>query len=159
MARDARDRRGAGRARQPQARQHCLAAGCGKPTTERKPYCMAHLDHLPYVRELQAHLAGLEGEAIVAAQSARKIDIDGLRARDIIEVLAHHGAMSPKRLRIVLSDPSLSDSAVHGYLVALERAGLLKVLTLGSIRGTPRKVVTITAAGRARAQLEAEGAA
>lgn len=103
--------------------------------------------------ELKAHLAGMAGEAIVAARRARDVDTDGTRAREIVGLLAVRGAMTPKRLRIELADPGLSQRGVTGYLTALERAGLVEVLALGSRRGQARYVVELTADGRARASV------
>jgi len=129
-----------------QAREHCHAPGCGHPTTERKPYCIIHLDRLPYVKDLQAQLAEREAEEVAAG--ARKgwkaVDPTGSRAKEIVDQLAVKGAQTPKRLAITVE---MRPSSLESYLAALERAGLVKTLTLGSRRGTPRRVVTLTEEG------------
>ena len=160
MARDAREARGAAQRARSGPPAVCSFRGCasGKRPTERKPFCIDHLAELPYVKELRAHLAGMEGEALVAQrQGSRAVDTKGARAQEILELLSR-GAMSPKRLRIVIGDPSLPERAVDYYLRALRLAGLVDVMTLGSIRGTPRTVVDLTPAGRARVE-RVEGAA
>jgi hypothetical protein len=37
--------------------EHCCVRGCKRETGRRKPYCLAHLDRLPYVRALKADRA------------------------------------------------------------------------------------------------------
>jgi hypothetical protein len=32
--------------------RECIAHECGKATAEGKPYCLAHLEHMPYVASL-----------------------------------------------------------------------------------------------------------
>lgn len=125
-------------------------AGCGRPTTERKPYCIEHLDRLPYVQDLQAELQMREAEELAAAgrKGWRAVEIDGSRAREIIDQLAVRGAQTPKRLAITVE---IKPSSLENYLAALERAGLVHTLTLGSRRGTPRKVVTLTDDGKKHA--------
>jgi predicted ArsR family transcriptional regulator len=119
-------------------------------TTERKPYCIEHLDRLPYVRELQAQLFSRDAEEEAAAtrKGWRAVDPAGSRAREIIDQLAVKGAQTPKRLAITVE---LRPTSLENYLGALERAGFVKTLTLGSRRGTPRRVVTLTDEGKTQA--------
>ena len=146
---DRRRTRSAGRRPAP-AREVCRVQGCGHVTTERKPYCIDHLDRLPYVRELQAQLSSRDAEEVAAASRKgwRAVDPDGSRAREIIDQLAVKGAQTPKRLAITVE---LRPNSLENYLSALERAGLVKTLTLGSRRGTPRRVVTLTDEGKTHA--------
>jgi len=125
------------------AREVCRAQGCGHVTTERKPYCIDHLDQLPYVRELQAQLSNRDAEEQAATSRIgwRAVDPTGSRAREIIDQLAVKGAQTPRRLAITVE---LRPTSLENYLGALERAGLITTLTLGSRRGTPRRVVTLT---------------
>ncbi len=58
------------------------------------------------------------------------------------------GAQTPKRLAITVE---IRPNSLDNYLSALERAGLVKTLTLGSRRGTPRRVVTLTEEGQKHA--------
>ena len=145
------------------AREVCRVQGCGHVTTERKPYCIDHLDRLPYVRELQAQLSSRDAEEVAATSRKgwRAVDPTGSRAREIIDQLAVKGAQTPKRLAITVE---LRPNSLENYLGALERAGLVKTLTLGSRRGTPRKVVTLTDEGKTHAvnveeQIDENGAA
>jgi hypothetical protein len=132
------------------AREVCRVQGCGHVTTERKPYCIEHLDRLPYVRELQAQLCSrdAEEEAAASRKGWRAVDPGGSRAREIIDQLAVKGAQTPKRLAITVE---LQPTSLENYLGALERAGFIKTLTLGSRRGTPRRVVTLTDEGKTHA--------
>ena len=146
---DRRRTRTAGRRPVP-AREVCRVQGCGHVTTERKPYCIEHIDRLPYVQELQAELAHRDAEEVAAASRRgwRAVNTDGSRAREIIDQLAVKGAQTPKRLAITVE---IRPNSLENYLGALERAGLVKTLTLGSRRGTPRKVVTLTNEGQKKA--------
>lgn len=119
-------------------------------TTERKPYCIEHLDRLPYVKELQAALLHRDEEEDAAASRKgwKAVDTEGSRAREIIDQLAVKGAQTPKRLAITVE---IRPTSLENYLGALERAGLVKTLTLGSRRGTPRRVVTLTDTGQQKA--------
>jgi hypothetical protein len=132
------------------AREACHVPGCGHPTTERKPYCIDHIDRLPYVKELQAQLAHRDAEEVAATSRRgwRAVDPTGSRAREIIDQLAVKGAQTPKRLAITVE---IQPNSLESYLGALERAGLVRTLTLGSRRGTPRRVVTLTPDGQKRA--------
>lgn len=149
MTLDRRQSRRAGRRPVP-AREACHVDGCGRPTTERKPYCIEHIDRLPYVQELQAQLAHRDAEEVAASSRRgwRAVDTDGSRAREIIDQLAVRGAQTPKRLAITVE---IRPNSLENYLGALERAGLVKTLTLGSRRGTPRRVVTLTNEGEKKA--------
>ncbi len=42
----------------------CSVAGCPEPTNGRKPYCLVHLDRLPYVRKIRAELARFQATGI-----------------------------------------------------------------------------------------------
>jgi hypothetical protein len=149
MTLDRRQSQRAGRRPVP-AREACHVPGCGRATTERKPYCIEHIDRLPYVQELQAELAHRDAEEVAAASRRgwRAVDTEGSRAREIIDQLAVKGAQTPKRLAITVE---IRPGSLENYLGALERAGLVKTLTLGSRRGTPRRVVTLTADGQKKA--------
>lgn len=146
---DRRRTRNSGRRPVP-ARELCRVQGCGHSTTERKPYCIDHLDRLPYVQELREALVHRDSEEAAAASRKgwRAVDPTGSRAREIIDQLAVKGAQTPKRLAITVE---IRPTSLENYLSALERAGLVKTLTLGSRRGTPRKVVTLTDDGRREA--------
>lgn len=131
----------------PQQRIEASVCGlCGHRTTERKPLCSDHVHLLPHARQVIAELADREREeALVAAQGESAVDPFGSRAREILTALAVLGARATRRLRI---DVDLEEEDVlEGYLRRLEREGLVELLVLGSRRGTPRRVATLTTAG------------
>ena len=58
----------------------CRVRGCVQLTSERKPYCVAHISNLPYVKGLLEELARREAEDAVARQdkAGLKVDPDGV---------------------------------------------------------------------------------
>lgn len=122
-------------------RQLCRVARCGRKTAEGKPFCIEHLDKLPYVRTLRRELAARAAEERVAAtpNGSWAVSVHGARAKEIVQELAR-GARTTERLALTTE---LTPAALAGYLEALERAGLVRVLTLGSIRGALRQVVVL----------------
>ena len=123
-------------------RQDCAAAGCSLATTGRKLYCVEHLERLPYVRALIAELSCRRAELVVAGADAapRTLDPSSPRAREIVNQIAFHGARSMERLGMDMDIPTLT---TESYVRALEQAGVLEVLTLGSRRGSLRRVVAL----------------
>lgn len=136
-------------------RDVCQVLGCGRSTTEHKPFCIDHLERLPYVRDLRGTLHGRESEELEAtrAKGWRAVDIGGSRAREILDQLAVKGAQSPRRLAITVE---VRPAALESYVQALEAAGLVETLLLGSRRGTPRRVVALTPRGASAAPLAAD---
>ena len=143
--RDSRDQRGESRGRRPGDgnKVPCTEPGCENQATGRKPYCIDHLDKLPYVANLKSLLQVVNEEEVEADSlrpKFRHINVEGVRCQEIIDQL-QLGAVSPKRLALKIAmKPSVCDN----YLRRLKHEGILKVLTLGSRRGTPRKVVMLT---------------
>jgi hypothetical protein len=123
-------------------RQDCAAAGCSHATTGRKPYCVEHLERLPYVRALVAELSCRKAELVVAGsdQALQAVDPSSPRAREIVNQIAFHGARSMERLGMDMDIPT---HTTESYVRALEQAGVLEVLTLGSRRGSLRRVVAL----------------
>src|SRR5699024_7291150 len=78
-------------------RAGCAVRGCNQVPTGRKPYCIDHLEHLPYVQWLKDELARRDEEADRAAKH-RPLDPDGPLARDIRGQLEIHGMMTFGRL-------------------------------------------------------------
>lgn len=125
----------------------CSAQGCERHTTNGKPYCLDHLDQLPSVQAVRATLARVEAEDTAAARG--EASVDAVRAQDVVVRLRCFGACSPARLAIDVEmahalterERRRNDLALEGYLDALERAGLVRRLVLGSRRGTARHVV------------------
>ena len=129
--------------RRPASRRgECSVSGCKEPTTEYKPYCIEHIDRVPHASAISDYLKDREVEERRAARRNgwKHIDVNGSRAREIVNYLVVHGAQSPKRLAINIE---IAPAALEAYLVAMERAKLVKRLTLGSRRGTPREVVAL----------------
>jgi DNA-binding transcriptional ArsR family regulator len=126
------------RDRNPHPRELCVV--CSSATTGRKPFCIDHLEELPYVAALREELA---------AREAKRLNLDGSRAQELIEMIALRGAVTPKRLALVVD---LGEAELMRHIRALERAGFVTTITLGSRRGTSRRIVTLTKDGELRAE-------
>jgi hypothetical protein len=128
----------------------CLAPRCARTTNAGKLYCEEHVERMPYVRELLREIERRDAEEASAAVGSgwQKIDAEGSHAKEILSQLAQTGAETPKRLAVTVS---LARASLEGYLKALGHAGLIQVLTLGSRRGTPRRVVDLTPLGALKA--------
>lgn len=122
---------------------------CKTRTTEGKPYCIEHLDNLPYAAKLMAERQERDDEEAVAMGSWRKVDTKSSRSQEILCQVAHGGAMTPARLAIKLE---VQKKAMWGYCMALQNVGLVQILKLGSRRGTPRMVVDLTDSGKSEAR-------
>lgn len=130
------------RRRGPSSRGECGVKGCTEPTTENKPYCIEHIGRSPHASQIAVYLASRaeeEGRAL-RRSGWKNIDTKGSRAREIVDYLTIHGAQSPKRLALNLE---ISSELLDAYIMAMEKAGLVRLLTLGSRRGTPRKVIAL----------------
>lgn len=129
--------------RRPASRRgECCVEGCKEQTTEHKSYCIDHIAQAPHATAIAGYLIARELEETRAAgrNGWKYVDVHGSRAREIVNYLTHHGAQSPKRLAVNIE---ISPAALDAYLVAMERAKIIRQLTLGSRRGTPRKVVAL----------------
>lgn len=124
-------------------KQTCGMHGCREVPTGRKPYCIEHLDQLPYVQWLMGELHRREEEADQAAKR-RPIDPDGPLARDIRGQLALHGTMTFGRLsrELLVSVPE-----IETYVRALERAGIVETSKLRDRQGRVRPTVALTGQG------------
>lgn len=121
-------------------------AGCGRTTRDRKPYCEVHVERMPYARDAMDEVERIEAEAsAVSRRGWRSVDVDGATARDMLGQLRALGPQPLKRLAI--NSDVFSSALAAPYVRALAEAGLVRVLTLGSRRGTPRRVVEITEVG------------
>lgn len=65
----------------------CEAPGCHRHTNDGKPYCIDHLDHLPYPAMLMEREREREREG-VAARGGR-VRSDGLLAQELLWYLQH----------------------------------------------------------------------
>jgi hypothetical protein len=119
-------------------RGDCGVVGCPGTTTGNKPYCLDHLDELPYVRRLKGEIARRDGEASGAVPA----DPEGPTAAEILRLLAMLGPMSPGRLsREVELAPKLVEKLVQG----LEARGAVAVAIVRTDGGRRRRVVKRTA--------------
>jgi DNA-binding transcriptional regulator YiaG/DNA-binding PadR family transcriptional regulator len=125
------------------AREPCSVAGCSVATTFGKPYCEEHIDRIAYVREARGRIEARGAEIDLAERG--RCPASGCLTRDVLVSLSLLGARTPKRIAIDVEIPS---GAASSCLKTLEKAGLLQVLTVGSRRGTPRKVVMLTEVGK-----------
>src|SRR5271154_1216900 len=68
-------------------RERCGIAGCGQPTAEEKPFCLSHLDRLPYVRDLRHRLSRCRDELVAASRERgwKRIDPFGLMAQEVLD--------------------------------------------------------------------------
>jgi hypothetical protein len=120
-------------------REKCQAQGCTKATTD-KDFCIDHIEFSPHAK---AVLAGLDRRAEEERKATSRrgwkfVDVNGSRAQEIVEHLQSVGAQTPRRLAFTVD---LSPEALNAYLVALKKAKLIKMQTVGSRRGEPRLVV------------------
>lgn len=64
----------------PDLRRACQTPACAESTTGGKPYCLAHLNELPYVAALRARLRAFEEDA---ADESRPVNLQGPVVREI----------------------------------------------------------------------------
>lgn len=96
----------------------CRVVGCKKEPTHRKPYCLDHITNLPYAQEVQATWARMRNKVCPELiQELKNLP----EAKSVARTAVYTGI-----------DKDLIEKAA-------KHAGLL--LTLGSRRGTPRKLV------------------
>ena len=118
----------------------CRARGCQNATSDRKPYCVAHLDRLPYVRQILQELARREAEATAALGTRRQLVLDpaGTCAREILGELATKGALTSEQLGAALRIPP---RVIESYVRVLEREGLVSTRRIRSRRGGLLRIV------------------
>lgn len=122
---------------------------CGARTNDGKPYCIAHLDLLPYPRAVRRSLEARQAEvARVREGGARAVELRGSRAREILALIDVHGAFTRHGLERAVELPSC---AMESYLAAMEAAGLVRVERVAKTNKTkaPRFVVLPTRRGGA----------
>jgi hypothetical protein len=127
---------------------------CKGNATEGKPYCIDHLDNLPYVqllKSVEVERTGEEHRARSPRNKSHLINIQGSRCKEILAQLKVKGAQTPKRLAI---STELNNIAIDNFLKALSNAGLIEDKLVGSRRGTPRRVVMLTEAGQAAVDID-----
>jgi hypothetical protein len=111
-------------------------------TTGDKQYCVAHISRLPYVRRLLEELnrRAAEVEAATGKRNWRVATPLSGQARELVDQIAIHGAVSVARLGREMSIPKRT---TESFVRALEAAGVVEILELGSRRGVLRRVVTV----------------
>ncbi|HZU99633.1 MAG TPA: hypothetical protein VFF73_23180 [Planctomycetota bacterium] len=115
-----------------EARTSCTVAGCPNDTNGRKPFCIEHLDRLPYVQELLAEL------------SRREVGIDGAgHAEDVLDHLELHGTATLGRLAREVHVPK---KKLETCVAALERAGIVETEQRPARHGHKLQVVKLARA-------------
>jgi len=108
-------------------RNLCDIKGCHNETSDKKPFCIAHLDRLPYVQNLEKNLLDREHELVSAANNTRpRIKIDGIICRDILAALHHYGPMSDKKLGFLIE---VRSSIINHYLRRLQNKKQIRVIS------------------------------
>jgi hypothetical protein len=125
------------------ARLPCGVSGCKNDTTERKPFCVDHLDHLPYAKKVIGLVTRVTDElSATKARGRRAVAIDGIVAKDILAEIQQKGAVSPQSLHMRLGLNPL-DTDWNAFVDALVKDGVIKKVVVGSRRGVPRTVLML----------------
>jgi hypothetical protein len=104
-------------------RVECTAPGCHQLTTGRKPYCLDHLDNLPYVHWLKTELERRRSGAATGSMDA---------VADIVEHLEVHGAVT---LGALAREVQMPMKRLDSCVAKLQKAGLVEKDTLAKKRG------------------------
>jgi hypothetical protein len=114
-------------------RDTCAVVGCRNTTTERKPYCLEHVEQTAYARMIAAEIEAREAEERRAARRRgwKLIDVNGTRAQEIAAYVDSVGGQTPKKLAAIFE---LDLCVLEAYLKALEQAGFLKTVKIPSKR-------------------------
>jgi hypothetical protein len=125
-------------------RRHCAVRGCGKATSDRKLYCIDHLDRQPYIRRLRALLTRREREEAAAHERRwRDLDPRGSLARDVLDQLEIAGSqMTIGRLGRAVH---LSPTGVASCIRALVAAGAVVSRPVTARNGRRYAVVSLCA--------------
>lgn len=109
----------------------CAVRGCPGDAHQGKPYCLRHLPQMPYALRVVLELEEREREVeLVRARGPAAVNVQGSRARELLDLLETHGLRSPGELaNIVDAETAIAAS----YLVALEAAGLVVVAVEGRV--------------------------
>jgi hypothetical protein len=105
----------------------CTVDGCRRTTNDRKPFCLDHIDRMPYARQIASEIEARDREALaVGLGPCDHVDLAGSRAREIVDVLRCHRALSLERLAELVC---LDHETFTAYARALERAGLVRMFS------------------------------
>jgi len=128
---------GESRRRHESTRGECNFVGCMAPTTGNKPYCLDHLEEIPYVRRLLDELARRERDSL-RARAENKVDIEGPSASEILHQLEVHGPLTAGRLA---REVELPPTELARFLPALEKRGWIAVEVVRDERGKRHRTV------------------
>jgi len=98
------------RRRRPQPRNKhpldpCSVVGCKNTPSERKPYCIDHLDRLPLTSQLMQEVARRDAEVKRAAAGEwQHIDTNGSVAEEILDLLYAEGTEEGLKTTTILSN-------------------------------------------------------
>lgn len=126
-----------------------LRCWCGTPTCCRKLVCERHIFELPYPASLAREALERDEELRHAARGRlERIDVDGGRAREILAFLDMTGERSIGSLvhELDFTGARFGKSPMQllrAYIDALERAGLVVILTLTDRQGRVRSTVRL----------------
>ncbi len=116
--------------------RRCTVDGCANTTTGRKPYCIDHIDRLPYVRQLTDELARRDSPALRgSAYAAEVLDQLEQQGRATVGRLAREVGVPLKRL-----EPCIA---------TLVKAGILRSFTLNARNGRTLRIVELAPGGHA----------
>lgn len=112
----------------------CNADGCDRASSEQKPWCPAHIDRAPYVRDVIRVIEWMDETVQQAARGkVSNIDPSGLVCEELLYELVH-----PKTVPGLAGDLGWPKPAVSAIVRLLEKAG--KVTTWKS----SRKVIMVS---------------
>jgi hypothetical protein len=111
-------------ARERPVTRYCQQPECGAATRQGKPYCSAHVEAHPYIRDLLGRIEGKEAEeARVRERGAGAVDPQGLTAQEILRFLIVHGERTVPRLA---RDLNVDLVTLRSYVAVLVAAGRIQ---------------------------------
>lgn len=113
---------------------------CGQPASDRKPFCIDHLDKLPQPVAVQVKIRERDDELRrIARRGWKAVDVDGLCAREVVALLTQ-GAQTMRRLKVMLE---LGDDVTEALVTALAEAGVVQRIKL-TVKGATEPAVALT---------------
>ncbi len=109
----------------------CQCSGCGAPTRDGKPFCIDHIEAMPYAKWLIAIVEQRDAH-IGAINQGNRVELDQRMAGEILAVIVSAGTITPQRIAHICGFPY---RVVTVYVESLVAAGKL---TAGKTRrGSP----------------------
>lgn len=124
---------------------HCGVVRCSRRTREGKPFCDNHLERIPYVQGVLERRRQLQLE-VTRALDWGVVDVEGMLARDVINLVTFRGRMVASRMAVELGVPTSCLPPV------VEALALLGDVTFTVKRGRDGKPVMDVTAVRERRQ-------